>query len=125
MVDLWPVQQAVFEALDEAPKTYPVFDVEPPPVTGEYIVIGEPTQIPDLELDVDSSSSTLMLHGFTREPGAKTALAIQEFIRSRVNNVDIGAGVWDIHEEFSTVLNEGTPDKPLFHAIVRYRIRHN
>lgn len=132
MVDLWPVQVAVVDALDgpSPPALYPVYDN--PPQEGEpgaperpYIAIGNPTQVPGEELAAPSSDSTITLHGWSEGPGKQECYEIQEFIRDRLEDQDIGAGVWAIYEEFSEVRDESAPDEPLFHLIVRYRVQHD
>jgi hypothetical protein len=125
VVDLQPVHEAVYAALDALPQTFPVWGAAPDAADYPYIVIGDPTQTPDFDLDVPSSSSTLTLHGWANTTDMADGYAMLEFIRGRLDHADIGAGVWGIFEEFATVIDASEPDTPLIHAVARYRIRHN
>lgn len=132
MVDLWAVQVAIVDALDgpSPPGTYPVFDNvpqegEPGAPEKPYFKIGDDTQVPGRDLESASSDSTITLHGWSEGPGKEECYEMQEYARARLDHQDIGAGVWGIHEEFSTVRDESEPDAPLYHLIVRYRVQHD
>lgn len=126
MIDLWPLQQAIYSALTAAPATYPVFDAVPQGVHAPYIVIGEFFNENDLDLSDVSSDSALTLHGWSRQQGKQQAHAILAFIRDRLDHQTIG-GAWACYAEQEDVFEDrsSTAASRLYHAVARYRIRLN
>lgn len=126
MIDLWPIQQAVYSALTQAPATYPVYDAVPQGAAFPYIVIGEWNGSPDRDLDAPSTDAFLQLHGWSRTPGKIQAHAILEFIRGRLDGQTVG-DAWACSEDFTEVLEDraSTAASRLYHAVARYRIRTN
>lgn len=119
MDSLLPLQTAIVALLDADP-VYPFFDgyVDQGQAT-PYAVIGEPTQVPDAEVEDPGTDATITLHGFSRMQGKEEAYQILEWIRSHLDYATVGG--WTSLEEFSTVLDESTPGEPRFHAVARYR----
>lgn len=125
MITLWPVQVAIVSALTTAPATYPVHDAVPQGATFPHIRIGPWVGLPDLELAVPSIDAALLVHGFSRSAGMKQAHEIMEFVRQRLNNQPIGAGVWAITEDDHDVGEDptSTAASRLYHGWSRYRVR--
>jgi hypothetical protein len=121
MVDLWPIQQALFAALTAAPATYPAFDAVPAGTAEPYLVLGEVTETDASTLTEDGAEATFTVHGYSAYPGKRECFAMQAFVRERLHRQPI-AGTWQCYEEFSTVIDESSPDEPSFHLVVRYRI---
>lgn len=126
MISLWPIQQAIYTALTANPQTYPVFDATPQDQAPPYIVIGESFNESDLDIDVESSSATINIHGWSRTKGKEQSYAIMSFIRARLHHQSIG-GAWACYSEQEDVFEDrdSTPAKRLYHAVCRYRIRLN
>lgn len=126
MIDLWPAQTAVFDVLS-LPGTYPVHDAVPQGATFPYFVIGEFTGIADEDLDEASIDASLNVHAWSRTPGKKQVLEMLEFARQRLDNVEIGSGVWACSEDFVEVMEDraSTAASRLYHGVARYRIRAN
>lgn len=127
MIDLWPVQQAIYTALNANPKTYPVHDAVPQSTAYPYLVIGEVTEIPDDELDVASADASFTVHAWSRYAGKKEAYAMLEFVRDRLDGQAIGGGVWACSEDFAEVIEDrtSTAASRLYHGVARYRVRAN
>lgn len=127
MTDLWPVQQAVYSALSTAPTTYPVYDAVPQGAVYPYIAIGAFSVIPDREIGSPSSDAALTLHGWSKGAGKQQSHAILEFVRGRLDGVDIGGGAWACSEDSVEVFEDAksTAASRLYHAVARYRIRAN
>lgn len=125
MIDLWPVQVAVYGALNTTPKTYPAYDAVPQGAAYPYIVVGEITAIPDDELAAESADASFTVHAWSRYSGKKEAHAMLAFARARLQ--DIGAGVWALTEDFAEVIEDrtSTAASRLYHGVARYRIRAN
>lgn len=126
MIDLWPVQQAIYTALTANPATYPVYDAVQQGATAPYIVIGESFNESDLDLDVESSDATINIHGWSRTQGKQQAYALLAFVRARLHRKDIG-GAWACYAEQEDVFEDAgrTAASRLYHAVARYRIRLN
>lgn len=127
MIDTWPIQVAIYQALTDPAGPYPVFDAVPQDAATPYIVIGEFTGQPDDDLDALSIDLSVQLHGWSRHAGKQEAHAILAFMRSRLDHQQVGAGVWGCSEDFATVVEDpdSTAASRLFHAVARYRIRAN
>jgi hypothetical protein len=124
MVDLWPVQRAVFDELDATPSTYPVYDAVPQGVAKPYIVIGEISATPDDELAAASADASCQIHAWSAKAGKSEVHAMLEFIRSRLDNVRI-EGMWACSEDFAEIMEDrtSTAASRLYHAVARYRLR--
>lgn len=127
MIDVWPVQVAVFEAMTEEPTTYDVLDAVKQGQTYPYLVIGEITAIPDEELEQDSADASFTVHAWSRYNGKKETHELLAFARERLHGKDIGGGVWAISEDFAEVMEDpsSTAASRLYHGVARYRIRAN
>lgn len=127
MVDLEPAQEAIIDALNDAPATYPVYDAVPQDVTHPYLALGATTQVPDADLDVDSSDGTITLHAWSKAHGKYEAQRMLQFARERLDGQDIGAGAWACYEEFAEVFEDpsSSAESRLFHGVSRYRVRLN
>lgn len=127
MIDLWPVQQAIYTALSATPKTFVAYDAVPQGATYPYFVIGEVSAAPDDELAADSADAAFQIHAWSRSAGKSQAYAMLAFARSRLNGQDIGAGVWACTEDFNEVFEDraSTAASRLYHGVARYRIRAN
>jgi hypothetical protein len=125
VINLWPVQQAIFAALTAAPATYPVHDAVPQGAVYPYIVIGEISGLPDEELAAASADASFQVHAWSRSPGKKEAHAVLQFARARLDGQEVGAGAWACTEEFVEVLEDpaSTAANRLYHGIARYRVR--
>lgn len=127
MIDLWPTQEEVYEALTAAPTTYPVYDAVPQNAPAPYIVLGEISQQPDDELAAASSDASFVIHVWSRQNGKKQAHAMLAFVRARLDNQPLGGGVWACSEDFAEVMEDrtSTASSRLYHGVARYRIRAN
>lgn len=127
MIDLTPVQTAIYAALAASPATYPVHDAVPQGTAYPYLVIGEVTALPDEELEAASVDASFTLHAWSRHAGKKQAHAMLEFARARLDNVDIGGGAWACSEDFAEVMEDqtSTAASRLYHGVARYRVRAN
>lgn len=127
MIDLWPIQQAIYTALAAVPATYPVHDAVPQGAAYPYLVIGEVSSQPDEEIAVASADASFVIHAWSRSAGKKQAHAMLEFVRDRLDGQDLGAGAWACTEDFADVLEDpsSTAANRLYHGIARYRIRAN
>jgi hypothetical protein len=121
VTDFWPIQQALLAALEAAPATYPAFDHVPQGTPAPYLVLGEVTQNDAATLTEEGASFTLTVHGFSAYAGKRECLQMQAFVRARLHRQAI-AGTWQCIEEFATVVDESSPDEPMYHLVVRYRI---
>lgn len=124
MIDLWPIQQAVYAALTAAPATYPVYDAVPQGAALPYIVIGAFTATPDDDIEVASVDASLTLHGWSKGHGKQEAHALLEFMRGRLDGQAIG---WACTEESADIFEDpsSTAASRVYHAFARYRVRAN
>lgn len=127
MIDLWPMQVAVFDALRGMPATYPVYDAVQQNAAFPYFVLGEFTSLQDDELGEASADASLNVHAWSRYAGKKELHEMLEFARARLDNQDIGAGVWACFEDFVEMMEDrtSTAASRLYHAVARYRLRAN
>lgn len=127
MIATWPIQVAIFEALNAAPRTYPVFDAVPEKQSLPYIVIGEFTGTPDDELAVKSADLSVMIHAWSGHAGKSEAHQMLDFVRGRLDHAALDGGVWAVTEDFAEVMEdrESTAARRIYHAAARYRIRAN
>jgi hypothetical protein len=127
MIDLWPVQQALYGALTAAPATYPVYDAVPQGTAFPYLVLGEITSIPDDELEAASADASFTVHAWSRNAGKKQIHAMLEFARARLDNEPLGGGAWACSEDFAEVMEDrtSTAASRLYHGVARYRVRVN
>lgn len=125
MIDLWPVQQAIYTAMVASPATYPVHDAVPEGGDAPYFVIGDALVFPDELVGVESADADITLHAWSRQPGKREVWAMLAFARARLDGQPIGSGVWSITEDFAQVLEDpaSREDSRLFHGVARYRIR--
>lgn len=129
MIDLWPIQGAIYTALSGAPATYPVHDAVPQGAVFPYFVLGEITATPDDELEEATADAFFNLHAWSRYNGKKEVHAMLEFARARLDNQNVGTGVgvWALSEDFFEVMEDraSTAASRLYHGVARYRIRAN
>jgi hypothetical protein len=127
MIDLWPVHQALYTALTEAPATYPTYDAVPQNTAAPYLTIGQPDALSDEEIAVHSADIAWLVHAWSRQNGKKQAYAMLEFVRERLDGQDIGAGVWACTVDAVRVFEDptSTAASRLFHGIAELRIRAN
>lgn len=125
MIDLWPVQQAIYTALSTAPATYPVYDAVPQGTAYPYLHIGEFSALPDEEIEVPSADASVVINAWSRQSGKQQAHAMLEFVRDRLDNQAIGGGAWACSEDFADILEDpsSTAAARLYHGIARYRVR--
>lgn len=127
MIDLQPIQTAIYQALTASPATYPVYDAVPKTATYPRIVIGEFAGQPDEDLAQASVDLSVTLHIWSRQSGKQQTHAMMEFIRERLDGQDIGGGAWACSEDFAEVMEDraSTADARLYHGVSRYRVRAN
>lgn len=125
MIDLFPAQQAVYEALTAAPATYPAHDAVPQGAAYPYFVIGEITALPDEELAAASADASFQIHAWSKQAGKKQVHEMLAFARARLDGQDIGGGAWACSEDFNEVFEDrsSTASSRLYHGVARYRIR--
>ena len=125
MIDLQPIQTAIYIALTASPATYPVYDAVPKTATYPRIVIGEFAGLPDEDLAVSTVDLSVTLHTWSKQNGKAETHAMMEFIRDRLDGQDIGGGAWACSEDFVTVIEDraSTADQRLYHGVARYRVR--
>jgi len=126
MIDLWPLQQAIYAALTANPATYPVYDAVPQNSPAPYIVIGEVSNQDDLEISEESSDATVTIHGWSRTAGKAQSYAILSFIRARLDSEVIG-GARSVTGDGEDVFEDrsSTAASRLYHAVAQYRFRLN
>lgn len=127
MIDTWPIQQALYQALAVPAGPYPVFDAVPERQPHPYLVIGEIHAEPDDELAAPSLDLTVTIHGWSSHAGKAEAHQMLSFVRDRLLYTQLGAGIWACTEEMATVIEdrESTAARRIYHAAARYRIRAN
>lgn len=125
MIDLAPIQEAIYVALTAPPAPYPVYDPVPEDLQAPYIAIGDPNVFNDELLSVPSADADFVLHTWSRSHGKRETWEILAFIRSRLDHQAIGAGCWACTEDFYQVIEDpaSREDSRLYHGIARYRIR--
>lgn len=125
MIDVWPVQVAIYSALTAAPATYPVHDAVPQSTAYPYITIGEWTGQSDEELAAPSTDAEITLNAWSRQSGKAQTFAMLEFIRDRLDGQALGGGAWACTEEFADVVEDpsSTASARLYHGIATYRVR--
>ena len=126
MIDTLPIQVALYQALTEAPQTYPVYDAVPQGASLPHIVIGEFTGMPDDELTASSIDLTVNIHAWSKQNGKSEAHQMLAFVRDRLDHATI-AGAWACFEEWVEVMEDrdSTADSRRFHGVARYRVRAN
>lgn len=125
MIDIGPIQAAIYTALAGAPATYPVHDAVPENAAKPYFAIGEFNVFPDVLLGVASGDADFVLHAWSAYAGKKQAWEMLAYARARLDGASLGAGVWSITEDFVQVLEDpaSREDSRLYHGIARYRVR--
>lgn len=126
MIDVWPLQTAIYAALTAIPASYPVHDAVPQGTAKPYLVIGEITVAPDDDLDAASADASFVLHAWSATAGKKQVHQMLQFARARLDNQTI-AGAWACSEEFVEVMEDqtSTAASRLYHGVARYRLRAN
>ncbi len=124
MIDLWPSQQAICDALTASPATYPIYDAIPLNAKEPFIALGAWTALQDDDLAVDSVDATQTIHAWSRGGGKAECFAMLQFIRERLANQQIGTA-WACTEDSADVFEDraSTAASRLFHAFAIYRIR--
>lgn len=127
MIDLWPIQQAVYSALATAPATYPTYDAVLQGTAYPYLTIGDHDAFPDEEITVDSGDIALSVHAWSSYTGKKQVLEMLAFVADRLDGADIGAGVWACTVEAVRAFEDpsSTAASRLFHGVAELRIRAN
>lgn len=125
MINVWPLQQAIYAALTASPATYPVHDAVPQGAPYPYLVIGEITGQPDDELAAPSVDASFQIDAWSRSAGKSQAHAMLDFVRARLDGQEIGAGAWACTEDFFDVFEDrnSTAANRLYHGVARYRVR--
>lgn len=127
MIDIWPIQQAVYTALAAVPATYPVYDAVPQGTAYPYLTLGDDDALPDEEISDLSADIAMRVNAWSRYTGKKQVRAMLEFVRSRLHGQDIGAGVWACTVEALRVFEDpsSTEASRLFRGVAELRIRAN
>lgn len=123
----WPLQQAIFTALDGyvlgmSGEVVPVYDDVPEDVTYPYIQIGEETVIDGAVKDRDGHEHTLTIHAWSQYRGRKEIKALMQSVYDLLHDAGInlsGASLVNVRQEFATTLAEN--DGITRHGVMRYR----
>lgn len=123
MIDLWPVQALLTEALAGE---YPVYDAVPQGAAFPYLTLGAVTGEPDEELSEAGVDGSFVVDAWSRAGGKREVFEMLEFVRASLAG-PLGGGVWLCVEEFVEVMEDvsSTAVKRLYHGVARYRIRAN
>ncbi len=123
----WPLQQAVFTALngnvsgiDSA--NVSVYDDVPEGTTYPYVVIGEETSANNGTKDVDGIDHTLTLHVWSQYRGRREIKEIMQSVYELLHDAAItvsGASLVNIRQEFNNTLMEN--DGITRHGVMRFR----
>ncbi len=123
----WPLQQAVFTALngnvsgiDSA--NVSVYDDVPENTVYPYVVIGEETAANNGTKDLDGIEHTLTLHVWSQYRGRREIKEIMQSVYQLLHDAAItvsGASLVNIRQEFNNTLMEN--DGITRHGVMRFR----
>jgi len=123
----WPLQQAVFSALNGNVtglngSNITVYDDVPEDVVYPYVIIGEETALNFGSKTLDGVEHTLTIHVWSQYRGRREVKEIMQSVYEILHEADInvsGASLVNIRQEFSTTLAEN--DNITRHGVMRFR----